>query len=259
MPDSTALRFLPGLVSTDSIEFNTAFSPDGRSVYFTRNEKGRLVIYSAQYSEGQWSNIRRAPFNEPGNSFADPAFSPDGKLYFISDRPRDATDTLPDYDIWFVVPMDGSWSKPVNAATINSDSNEFYISFAHNGNLYFSSSRAGGFGEEDIYLSEFQDGQYRAPVNLGESINTEKTEYDPGISPDESKLIFSSRRDDTFGGADLYYAKRSGPESWRKPVHLGNQLNTPGRDYCSYFSPDSKYFFFSSDKDVKWIEVKYVK
>ncbi len=259
LPDSTALRFLPGLVSTDSIDFNAAFSPDGQSVYFTRNENKKLIIYGAQFSEGKWSNVQRASFNQPGNSFADPAFSPDGKLYFISDQRKDATDTLPDYDIWFVVPTGGTWSDPINAAMINSDSNEFYVSFAANGNLYFASSRAGGFGQEDLYVSRYVDGHYDAPANLGSKVNTENTEYDPGISPGEDKLVFSSRRNDALGGADLYYTQSEDGKSWHDPVHLGSWLNTQGRDYCSYFSPDSKYFFFSSEKDVKWIEAKYLK
>jgi Tol biopolymer transport system component len=254
LPGSLALRFLPGVVSTDSTDFNAAFSPDGQSVYFTRNENKKLVIYCSRYAGGKWNAAQRASFNEPKYSFADPAFSPDGRLYFISDKPKDATDTLADYDIWFLVPAGATWSDPVNAALINSDSNEFYVSFAANGNLYFASSRAGGFGQEDLYVSKFLDGQYGAPVNLGPDVNTEKTEYDPGVSPDENKLVFSSRREDAVGGADLYYAQSDVRTSWNKPVHLGNRLNTAGRDYCAYFSPDSKYFFFSSEKDVKWID-----
>ena len=116
-------------------------------------------------------------FTESKYSEADPAFAPDGKLYFISNRPKDQSDTLMDYDIWFVAPLsDGRWSEPENLKSVNSDSSEFYISFSKNGNLYFSSSRKGGFGEEDIYVSRLINEQYTAPENLGAAINSKRSE-----------------------------------------------------------------------------------
>lgn len=258
-PDSIPLTFLPGIVSTDSIDFNAAFSPDGRTFYFTRSENKRLRIYYTRF-DNSWKTPVPVSFNEVDYSFADPAFSPDGKLYFISDRPENSADTIPDFDIWFVEPItDSTWSAPVNANVINSDSSEYYISFSMNSNLYFSSARAGGLGQEDIYVSRFQNGKYQSPINLGAAINTEKSEYDPGVSNDESQLVFSSsNRDDTFGGADLYLAKSSGKD-WLGAVHLDGRFNTETREYCSAFSPDAKYFFFTSQKDVKWIEARHLR
>ena len=53
-------------------------------------------------------------------ALTDPAFAPDGKLYFISNRPKDQSDTIADYDIWFVAPLaDGRWSAPENLKSIN--------------------------------------------------------------------------------------------------------------------------------------------
>jgi len=73
-------------------------------------------------------------------------------------------------------------------------------------------------------------------------------------------IIFaSSNREDGFGGADLYYSKKEGEKSWLKAAHLGNSLNTKARDFCPYFSPDGKYFFFSSERDVKWIGMEWLK
>jgi hypothetical protein len=42
VPGLTPERFAPGVVSTDAIEFNSVFSPDGREFYFTRIVKGLL-------------------------------------------------------------------------------------------------------------------------------------------------------------------------------------------------------------------------
>jgi Tol biopolymer transport system component len=260
-PDSIAQPFLTSLVSTDSIDFNSAFSPDGKSFYFTRSEDSQSSIYVTQHDGRTWKSPVLAPDLETEYSEADPVFGPNGKLYFISDRPKDNADTLEDYDIWFVTPQDdGGWSEPENLEPVNSDSSEFYISFSKNGNLYFSSSRKGGFGAEDIYVSRLSNERYTAPENLGGTINSTYSEYDPCISANEDILVFtSSNRKDTFGGGDLYCSKVTGPDKWLKPVNLGKGLNTKTREYCAYFSPDSKYFFFSSQGDIKWLNSQFVK
>lgn len=261
LPGSAQKTFLPGLVSKDTVDFGSAFSPDGRSFYFARSENNRSHIYVTHHDGKSWTEPIVVQFIAGDYADADPAFAPDGKLYFISTRPKDQMDKLPDYDIWFVTPLgDGRWSEPENLEDINSDSNEFYISFSKNGNLYFASSREGGFGEEDIYVSRLVDNRYSAPQNLGSAINSEKSEYDPGISADESLIVFtSSDRKDSFGGADLYASKLDRNIKWTGSVNLGGNYNSKSREYCSYFSPDSKYFFYSSEGDVRWADAQVLK
>ena len=261
LPGLTPISFLPGIVSTDSVDFNAAFSADGKSFYFTRKENGRSRILFSRYDGKDWATA--TPVELSGNKYsnADPAFAADGTLYFISNRPKNPSDTIAsDYDIWFCKPLaNGHWSEPRNLQILNSDGEEYYISFAKNGNLYFASSRKGGSGEEDLYVSRLVNGKYTAPENLGGVINSKESEYDPCISPDEDFIIFtSSTRDDSFGGADLYYSKLDAGKKWTSPVNLGKNFNTKGREYCSYFSPDHKYFFFASQGDVKWIDIRAI-
>lgn len=260
-PDSAVTTFLPGIVSKETVDFGSAFSPDGRSFYFARSEDKRSRIYVTHHDGEVWTEPVVARFIASDYADADPAFGPGGRLYFISTRPKDQLDKLPDYDIWFVTPLaDGGWSEPENLKTTNSESNEFYISFSRNGNLYFASSRPGGFGEEDIYVSRLLRNQYAAPENLGASINSEKSEYDPGISADEDLLVFTSAgRKDSFGGADLYASKFGRNKRWTEAVNLGKNYNSKTREYCPYFSPDSKYFFYSSEGDVKWADTQILK
>lgn len=260
LPDTSPKIFLQGIVSKDSLDFGSAFSPGHQSFYFARSENKKSAIYVTHWDGNLWSKPQKTSFNEPNSSFADPAFAPDGKLYFISNRLKDALDTTLDYDIWYVslLPND-SWTKPENLKNINSDSDEYYVSFSKNGNLYFSSSRKGGFGEEDIYISKLIEGVYTTPINLGANINTEKSEYDPGISANEDYLIFaSSGRTDALGKADLYGSKTDNTHKWQKAINLGQSISTNTRDYCSYFTPDGKYFFFSSEGDIKWVETQAV-
>ena len=257
VPDTSAIVFLPGIVSSDSFDFNACFSADGKSYYFTRNESDRTLIYVIRHNGTNWGSPQLTSFTDTAWSQADPAFAPDGKMYFISNRPKDANDTLRDFDIWFSNPLpNGEWSAPENFKAINSDSNEYYMSFTATGNVYFGSSRNGSAGQEDIYVSRLENGVYTTPENLGAAVNTDKAEFDPFITHDEKLIIFaSSKRDDGLGGADLYYSRFENG-AWTKAASLGKHINTTTRDFCPYISRDGKYFFFSSNRDVKWVKAE---
>lgn len=257
-PDSVALPFLPGVVSSDSLDFNLAFSPDGKTIYFCRSKHGKWLILQSRYEGEAWSLPLPAPFSEPGYSQADPFVTTDGSVYYISDRPRDESDSVADFNIWFVKPTgEHTWSKPVWVDGINSDSTEYYVSLAANGNLYFASNRAGGFGGLDLYVSEFIHGKYASPKNLGAGINSATDEHDPLTFGEEEFVVFtSSGRSDTYGEADLYYAQKKSTGTWDMAKNMGPGFNTATYEYCPNLSPDKAYFFFSSEYDVKWISVK---
>ena len=60
--------------------------------------------------------------------------------------------------------------------------------------LIVSSGRPGGFGQGDLYISfRDEDGDWRQPVNLGESINSEQVDFCPMVTPDGKYLFFSRR------------------------------------------------------------------
>jgi hypothetical protein len=250
----TKARFLSSIVSTDSLEFNAAFSADGNHFYFSRSINKQTRIFITTKSGNTWSVAEPVPISIEKYSDADPALSPEGELYFISNRPSHANDTTMDYDIWKVTSISsGRWSEPINVRSLNSSKDEFYISFTNEGDVYFASSREGGFGEEDIYFSQRKNNVYGVPRNLGNNINSAYSEYDPFITSNGSALIFtSSGRKDSFGKADLYWSVNE-KEGWGKTMHFGREINTATRDYCPYISRDLKNFFFSSEGDVKFI------
>jgi hypothetical protein len=190
LPDSTALVFLPHLVSKDSLDFNAVFSPDGQSFFFSRSLNKQSNMYVSKYNGTNWTEPTLLPVSVTHYSDADPAFAPDGKLYFISNRPTNPSDTTKDYDIWFSSPLaGGGWSVPENLTSVNSDSNEFYVSFSDKGHLYFASSRKGGFGEEDIYVSKWINGQYTTPANLGKPSIPKNQSMTPLFQPKKSCLF----------------------------------------------------------------------
>src|SRR5688572_3408300 len=102
LPSGEFTTFLPGVVSIDSsFEFNSLYSPDGKTFYFSKNEIHD--IYETTFNGTKWSEPALTSFSEKEFKECDPAFSPDGnKLFYISTRKRTPTDSTDDFDIWFV-------------------------------------------------------------------------------------------------------------------------------------------------------------
>jgi hypothetical protein len=58
--------------------------------------------------------------------------------------------------------------------------------------LIFSSDREGEFGSGDLYISfKTKNGDWQEAINMGSSINTDKQERFPGLSPDGKYLFFT--------------------------------------------------------------------
>ncbi len=111
----------------------------------------------------------------------------------------------------------------------------------------------------DIYYSQWADGQWLEPVNLGPAINTPMGEDEPNITPDGQFVIFQSWKEgwETTGGP-YYLAELSG-NVWGKPIGLGenihrfflDQINKNDGYYAtdgSTLSPDGRMFIFACGK-----------
>jgi outer membrane protein OmpA-like peptidoglycan-associated protein/tetratricopeptide (TPR) repeat protein len=72
--------------------------------------------------------------------------------------------------------------------------------------LVFSSTRPGGFGGADLYLSRWRNGEWTRPVNLGSGVNTEGDEVFPFLHEDGT-LYFASDGHAGLGGLDLFAAE----------------------------------------------------
>lgn len=247
-PMPQPVLFGPGLVSTTEDDLNAAFSPDGKTVFFTRNfPRNRLgVILYSEYKNKKWTAPRIAPFSGLATDY-DPFFSHDGsKIFYCSNR-GDNGKAKGDFDIWYVEKTADGWSAPKSAgAPVNSPQDEFYPSIASDGTLYLSSNRPGGKGSYDIYRSRWADGKFGELENLGDGVNTPGVELDNYISPDQKFLVFAANgRKDDLGGGDLYISVNK-DGTFGPSRNLGAPINSPAREYCPIGSPDGKYFFFSS-------------
>ena len=154
-------------------------------------------------------------------------------------------------------PVYTNWSTPVNVGpAVNSSATDAGPALSPDGlSLYFYSTRPGGAGEDDIYVSQ------RASVtdawgpaqNLGLTVNSAFRDIVPAFSTDGHWMFFSSDRPGGYGMADIYASWRPDVHDdfgWQTPVNLGPNVNSSGNDNgVGYFDNDRHpQLFFGSDR-----------
>ena len=203
-------------INTKFHESTTAFSKDGKTVYFTRNnyidgKRGKdgnkvtlLKIYKASLVDSVWKDITALPFNNDSYQVANPTLSNDGKtLYFASDM----TGSLGLSDIFKVkINDDGTFGVPENLGnTINTEGRETFPFVSLKDELYFSSDGHPGLGGLDIFIAKIPtEGPFKDALNVGEPANTSKDDFAMIINTDTKRGFLSSNRDGGNGGDDIY-------------------------------------------------------
>ena len=258
----------PGLISTDNQEIHCTFSLDGKEVYFSMASPlyyGGFSTYFMKEEKGRWTAPQLVSFNQPNyNSIS--AFAPDGqRLFFNAGLPGNFD--RPIIDIWCVERTPEGWGTPYHlGTTVNSPKWDTYPSVSNKGNLYFTSNRDGGIGGFDLYCSEFKNGQYTAPVNLGDTVNTKDNERHSCIAPDESYILFDSGGQEEGLGLYISFHRKDG--TWTKPQNLGKEFNKFQVFFHVNITPNGKYIITSGAKDpneqpypnrdIYWTDAKIV-
>ncbi len=189
--------------------------------------------------------------NSPSHE-ATPFISQDGlSLFFSSDRPGGSGD----FDLWYSTrpTLDAPWSDPVNLGpSVNSSDEDYYPSVSYdNLSLYFYSTRQGGEGGSDIWVSTrtSPSDPWREAENLGPSINSLANEAAPCLSADGLSFLFRSTRSRGFGSADIWLSTRpTVGDPWGAPVNLGPTINGSEWDCGVHLSADGLSLFFHSNR-----------
>lgn len=244
------------------------FSPGGDEAYWpvidTTDKYKRWIVHS-RIENGVWTEPQIASFSNKDFYDDVPCVSPSGeKIFFISGRPVEEGGKVEKERIWHMSLNGENWSDPVPLP--ESINTEFTIhqqvSLDKDDNLYFGGEGAGGHGSLDICYSEFRDGKYQEPVNLGPVINCEEGDYAPCVSPDGSYLIFTRNIDE---GWTLMISFRDRVGSWTVPTDLRgivdgfDGMNLSG----SCLTPDSKHLIFFGERDdgdnaPYWIDTSFI-
>jgi len=258
-------------INTKFHEDTPAFTKDGKTVYFTRNnyldkrgfDAGKvtlLKIYSAKIdTDGNWGSITPLPFNSDSYQVAHPALSPDEKtLYFASDM----VGTLGQSDLFRVkINDDGSFGTPENLGPkINTPGRETYPYVNADNELYFASDGQPGLGGLDIFITKIpKDGslEFKKVLNVGEEANSPKDDFSLIIDSKTKRGFLSSNRDGGQGNDDIYKFLETRP-IWCEQELFGVVSDADTKELL----PNSKVILFdekfkqlaetTSDADAKY-------
>ena len=150
------------VINSGARDAEPTFTADGGTMYFNcfdRQGRTGSDICVSTLVGGAWTEpeiVESVSMDEYVE--VEPLLSPDGmQLYIMSNRPGGLGGT----DIWVSDWSDGDWGEPTNlGAPINSPYSDhcLYFAGADWDVAYWTSTRPGGYGGNDIWMSERIDG-----------------------------------------------------------------------------------------------------
>lgn len=240
-------------INTKNPEYLPSLTADGKQLIYTARLYGQEDFIMSTKKDGVWQKgIPLNGVNTEQNEGAQ-SISADGKfLVFTACNRKDGYGSC---DLYYSEIRDGRWTPAANIGSpINSRGWESQPSISADGRaIYFTSSRKGGQGGKDIWVSYRQkDGKWGRPQNLGDIINSPYDEQSPFIHPDNQTLYFMSDGHPGMGGHDLFFARKKNEKEWFTPKNLGYPINTEAGEGALVLSLDGKTGYFASDtKNVK--------
>ena len=204
-------------INTKFNESTAAFTKDGNTMYFTRNnfinnevktngdQTVLLKIFKATKDKhGKWGDVQEMPFNSNIHSVAHPALSPDGKyIYFSSDMKG----TLGSSDIYRAKILKSGYGKPENLGDrINTSGRESFPFISDDNVLYYSSDGFPGLGGLDIYAVKLDEegNPITKPVNIGRPANSAEDDFCYVINSQTKIGYLTSNRPEGKGSDDIY-------------------------------------------------------
>ncbi|WP_046757282.1 TolB family protein [Kordia jejudonensis] len=174
----------------------------------------------------------------------DMAISPtNDEIFFTLDAPKNAFRTL-----LTSKKVNGKWT----AFTIAAFSGKFHDiepAFSPDGKqLFFASKRPVGNGitpkkDYDLWYVTRVNGEWKNPVRLPETINSDKNEYYPSIATNGT-IYFTAEREDAKGKEDIYKSELK-DGNYQTSTSL-DVVNTKTYEYNAYVSPDESFLIFGS-------------
>lgn len=241
---------LGAAINTEHWEYFPYMTPDGKLLAFTRLQNNQEDIYVSTKTEKGFSpavslgNIINTADNEGAETM-----NADGTLLFFTACNR--MDGYGSCDIYFSQKLKGNWTAAMGIGKpINTSAWEAQPSFSSDGRaLYFASSRPGGLGGKDIWVSYLDEQlKWSEPQNLGPNINTANDDQCPFIHADNQTLYFTSAGWPGMGGGDIYISRKT-DTGWTKAENLGYPINTETDDNGLAVSYDGKMAFLASNRE----------
>ncbi len=219
-----------GVYEIENMPFNTDLDDFSPMLY------GEGIVYSSEYKDAGTPIKRESTWT--GNDFLE--------LYYV-ERTKDNKKGEETFEYGNSKPFSNRLNTKYHDAAVAFNNDLTRIFFTRNNYI------SGKTGRDDdgairlkIYSAESQGEGYAWTHLEGLPFNSD--EYSvahPSISPDGSKLYFSSDMPGGFGGMDLYVTEEENGR-WGPPSNLGPEINTEGHEVFPYVSHDNDLYFSSN-------------
>jgi len=245
-------------VNSPEFEYFPVLTADGSTLVFTRNRRREVGMdYQEDFyisflkENGEWGTAMNLgdPINTEDNEGAQTMTADGQQLFFTGCNKKGGFGSC---DIYRSIREGRSWSRPENLGPpVNTEKWESQSSVSSDGKtLYFSSSRAGGKGGADIWVTHLApNGTWTEPRNLGDSINTGHYEETPFIHSDGRTLYFTSNGHAGMGGKDIYMSRLDDRGVWSTPKNIGYPINTWKDEMGLFVEASGKLAYFASDRE----------
>lgn len=197
-------------INSDFEDGACTFTPDGKTMYFTRcvtdDQYPRYAaIYKSNRSDAAWGKAQAVNIsNDTLSAYAHPAISPDGEwLYFCSNM----AGGMGGLDLWrFYIgesmALEGIVENLGNE--INTEGDEQFPTFGPSGELFFSSDGYPGMGGLDIFCATQKNDSTWNIQNMMAPINSNGDDFGMTFASGLYRGYFSSNRGDARGWDHIY-------------------------------------------------------
>ena len=242
-------------INTDKDEYWPGMPFSGDRFVFTRRlgGSGNAVLqedfFMSDLRDTAWGKAYPAPggINTPENEGTLSVKADGSALYYTRCNQPGG---LGSCDL-YVSDLDGKgWKRGNNLGSpVNGPAWDCQPAISGDGHtLIFASSRPGGYGGKDLWVSYLSQGKWSLPKNMGPAINTREDDDAPFIHYDGATLYFSSLGHPGFGGSDVFMSRLGADGQWSTPENLGSGLNTPHDEFGLYIESGGKKGYFASDR-----------
>lgn len=188
--------------------------------------------------------------NEEGLNQAALAISPDGNTLIYARGNSTSAKDYPESTLFVSYFRGAGFTQPI-WMPVNEEETWWNSTpaFSSDGaELYFASTRPGGYGGVDLYkATKMANGDFGNAVNLGPTVNTAGNELFPRPAKD-GKFFFASDGHPGFGKLDLFVAEKNS-DGKQVVSNLGKNFNSNRDDFGIFFTDYPKAGFISSNRE----------
>ena len=205
-------------------------------------------MYTVEMEDGDWRQPRALnPFINSSRHEIALDFSADGSILFYMKGASYDQGTI--YTDTFSNNKKETLEPEMLAAPIDASKGDTWLHLYNDKTILFASKRPGGYGGYDIYVTYLLDGKWSKAKNLGPGVNSRFNEVSPCITKDGNILYFSSDREESFGGYDVFKSSYNNvTEQWVNAGNVGSPVNSAGNEVGLYISKDGSTASLSSDR-----------